>query len=131
MQAPGDTVGKTRTRTLAAPSLGVSTEVNPGGVVEISIRGRADERFILLAAPELGPMQLGNFPLPVDLGPSESELILAVDGTLDSSGRTRRKLEVPDDPTLPGKTLYWQALLFSAHGVAKTNSAQTFVWERA
>jgi len=131
MQAPGDLVDKTRTRTVAAPSLGVSAEVNPGGVVEISVRGRAEERFILLAAPDLGPMKLGNFPLPVDLGPSETELVLAVDGTLDSSGRTRRKLEVPDDPSLPGKTLYWQALLFSAQGVAKTNSAQTFVWERA
>ena len=131
MQAPGDLVGKTRTRTPAAPSLGVSAEVNPGGVVEISVRGRAEERFILLAAPDLGPMTLGNFPLPVDLGPAETALILAVDGTLDSSGRTRRKLEVPDDPSLPGKTLYWQALLFSAQGVAKTNSAQTFVWERA
>jgi hypothetical protein len=136
MQASGRVLGNKPRETrelgeIAAPLLEVSTEVNPGGIVKISLKGRAGERFLILAAPHSGPMQLGNFPIPVDLGNREEDLILALDGTLDSSGKTLRKLEIPDDPLLPGRPLYWQALLFSAQGVAKTNLAQTFVWERA
>ena len=136
MQAYGDLLGQPAQRTAGrtatlAPSLSVSSEVTPGGIVSLSLKGLPHERFLLLAAPETGPIQLGQFPVPVDLGPSQQALILAIEGTLDGSGRTRRKLEVPDDPVLPGNTLYWQALLFGPKGLAKTNLAETFVWERA
>ena len=62
----------------------------------------------------------GLFPFALIQGPlllDPLSLVLITQGTIGASGTDRQVLEIPDDPTLVGRTLYYQALVSAPGGL--------------
>jgi len=90
-----------------------------GEGLDVTLRARAGESYLIVAGPEPGRVLLPGLPFEVDLGPDVDSLVLAFEGRLEASGTVTHRLTLPEDG-LDNQSWYWQALLFGPDGLAKS-----------